>query len=106
VSAPQLLRGGTQGQSSDKPTLSAKRRWRVPRDTADVAGAACRLIAVTGTRIAGEDPDRLRHLIEIENELRIAWEVAVDGLRRNWPDAEIGAELGVTKQAVQQRWPR
>jgi hypothetical protein len=43
----------------------------------------------------------------LEEAAKIAWEVAVQGIRRSgFTDREIGEALGTTRQAVEQRWPR
>lgn len=93
-----------QQRSAGKATLPAGRRYR---ETPEVAAATRRLIRVVGKRIATEDPDDLRFLVQLEQELRQAWETAVVGIRSSgFTDREIGRELGTTRQAVEQRWPR
>jgi hypothetical protein len=93
-----------QLRPGDKAALSQKRRLR---ETSDCNGCAKRMIRALGKRIAQEDPEGLRHLLEVEQELRQAWEVAIAGIRRSsFSDREIGDELGITKQAVAQRFPR
>jgi DNA-binding NarL/FixJ family response regulator len=77
------------------------------RETPDVADATCRLVRSVGKRVATEDPDGLQSLVDIGEALRWAWQDAVAGLRATgYSDREIGAELGITRQAVEQRWPR
>jgi DNA-binding NarL/FixJ family response regulator len=72
-----------------------------------VAGAIRRLIRSLGSRAAHEDTDALHNLRDLEAELESAWKVAIAGLRRSgFSDTDIGTELGITKQAVQKRWPR
>jgi hypothetical protein len=72
-----------------------------------VTDATRRLIKAIGKRIATEDPDELLLLIELDEELRQAWTTAVTGIRRSgFTDRQIGAALGTTRQAVEQRWPR
>jgi hypothetical protein len=93
-----------QDDLSDNPGLSKKRSYR---ETPDVASALIRLIRSTGKRIATEDPESLVFLHEMEEELRNAWAVAIAGIRSTGAtDRDIGLALGVTKQAVAQRWPR
>jgi DNA-binding NarL/FixJ family response regulator len=78
----------------------------MPRETDDVAEAVVRLVAAVGKRISTEDPDALVYLETIETALKDAFQVAVLGLREHgFSDADIGRELGVTRQAVAQRWP-
>lgn len=53
------------------------------------------------------DPDFAHLLTQVEDELAAAMKDAVTGWRSHgFSDSQIGRELGVTKQAVQQRWPR
>ena len=98
--------------SVDKRTLSAheskkRARGRSYRETPEVADAVGRLILAVGKRVATEDDKDLEVLLDLEVQLRKAWSLAVAGLRRsNYTDGDIGAVLGITKQAVQQRWPR
>jgi hypothetical protein len=87
-----------------KVTLPPRRRYR---ETPEVVAATRRLIRVVGRRIATEDAPDLLLLRDLEQELRQAWQVAVDGIRHSgFTDHEIGQALGTTRQAVEQRWPR
>lgn len=91
----------------DKRALSRRRRSRGYRETPEVADGVGRIILAVGKRIATEDPADLEILLGLDVRLSEAWALAVAGIRRSgFSDAEIGAVLGVTKQAVQQRWPR
>jgi hypothetical protein len=84
--------------------LPAGRRYR---ETPEVVAATRRLLRVVGKRVATEDPADLALLLELDEELRAAWKVAVTGIRRSgFTDREIGEVLGTTRQAVEQRWPR
>lgn len=97
------------GHPIDKPALSAKRapRRRAYRETHEIAAAVCRLVLAIGRRAAEGDPEDLAELFRIEDTVAIALAAAVDGLRaQGRSDSEIGRVLGVTKQAVAQRWPR
>jgi hypothetical protein len=88
-----------------KETLPRKRRRY--RETPDTAGAARRLIFSVGERVATEDPKDLVYLVALNDELRTAWMTAVAGIRESgFTDREIGAALGMSRQAVEQRWPR
>jgi hypothetical protein len=95
---------------SDNLTLSTKRRSRRPRrprDDAQVAAAIERQIRALGRRLSEDDPAAGALLDGIERALDDVRADAVAGWRRSgFSDAAIGAVLGVTKQAVQQRWPR
>lgn len=65
------------------------------------------MIRALGQRCADDDPDTLILLREIEAELEQAWRVAVEGMRAaGHSDRVIAGELGVTRQAVEKRWPR
>lgn len=80
----------------------------MPRDRSDedVTEAIDRMVRALGRRIATADPDALRYLILIEESVAEAWSDSVAGLRESgFSDGQIGRELGVTRQAVAQRWP-
>lgn len=95
-----------QRRLSDKASLSA-RSAPVGREDSEVAAATGRLIRSLGRRIAAGDLDGAELLLGLEAEVTAAWSAGVAGWRRTgYSDSEIGAALGVTKQAVQQRWPR
>jgi hypothetical protein len=72
----------------------------------DAYTAFCsRVIGVAGRRIARGDVEGLPDLLRLAVDVDHALTDAVTGLRRvgySW--AEIAERLGVTKQAVQQRW--
>src|SRR5262245_16477215 len=100
MSASPLRRG-------DKPALSPALPKKAYRETPDVVKATGRLLLAVGKRVATEDPEDLRYLAVLQIRLDQAWATAVAGLRRTgYTDGQIGRELGITKQAVQQRWPR
>lgn len=95
---------------SDKAALSPDRsRSSAPlaRSDDDIAEAIGRMIAALGRRCAVADPDTAHLLRYLQGELDDALSTAVAGWRAaGISDTHIGRELGVTKQAVQQRWPR
>ncbi len=95
---------------SDNPRLSADRPSRAarnPKSDEEVVEAVGRLIRAVGRRCSESDPDAAAWLTFLRSELDDAYARAVDGWRSaGFSDARIGAELGVTKQAVQKRWPR
>lgn len=99
-----------QRQSADKVALSASERPRsapMHRPDSDVAAATARLVRAVGARAAQSDPDSAALLLELEEALALAWRTAVDGWRTaGITDGQIAEPLGVTKQAVAQRWPR
>lgn len=73
----------------------------------DLAEAIGRLILALGRRCAAGDPDSAHLLGYVEDLLDDALTCAVRGWRASgFTDTQIGAELDVTKQAIQKRWPR
>lgn len=77
------------------------------RETPDVAAATARLIRSVGKRVATEDPDGLESLEQLDRAVRDAWSTAVAGLRASgFTDRDLGRQLGMTRQAIEQRWPR
>jgi hypothetical protein len=90
---------------TDKAVLSP--RARQPRSDEDVVAGVGRLIEAVGKRAATADPGSAAHLTYLRDALDDAFTAAVAGWRSlRFSDSQIGRELGVTKQAVQQRWPR
>ena len=82
-------------------------RRRGPRSDAELAGAAGRFIRALGSRCATADPDSVRHLLALQREVEHQLAYSVQAWRQaGFSDSKIGAELGVSKQAVQRRWPR
>jgi hypothetical protein len=64
-----------------------------------------RIVAAHGRRIAGGDVEGLAELVGLAETIEQAMDIAVAGLRTcgySW--AEIGAPLGISRQAAQQRW--
>ena len=87
--------------------VALPRKRRQYRETPEVANAVGRPIRALGNRISTEDPPDLEHLLSLDAELREAWRVAIEGIRcSGFTDKEIGAVLGTSRQAVEQRWPR
>lgn len=87
-----------------KASLPRKRAYR---ETPEVAAGVARMIRSIGSRCADDDPDTLVLLRELEAALDEAWRVAIAGMRQaGHSDRVIAGELGVTRQAVEQRWPR
>jgi hypothetical protein len=95
--------------STRKPALrpTPRRRASRYRETPDYADAVGRLIAAFGKRVADGDPDELLLLRSLGEAVRQAEAVAVAGLReQGHSDQVIANELGCSRQAVEQRWPR
>jgi hypothetical protein len=79
----------------------------VHRSDEDVAAATARLIRALATRLAEDDPTSAPLLLQLDAALVEAWAFTVDGWRASgWTDGQIGRELGVSKQAIAQRFPR
>lgn len=91
---------------SGKASLPARRHRRRYRETREMSDGICRQVAALGKHIATEDVDSLRILRALDHAVEQAWAIAIVGLRKTgYSDREIGEMLGVTRQAVQQRWP-
>ena len=73
--------------------------------TEDYAAFTRRVLAAYARRVATGDIDALTSLARLSADLDTAITHAVAGLRGvgySW--AEIGAQLGITRQAAPQRW--
>lgn len=85
--------------------LTVRRRSRPVVENDDYAAFARRVIRAHGRRVAAGDPDALAALVALAREVDAATGDAVTGLRAagySWGD--IATRLGVSRQAVQQRW--
>jgi DNA-directed RNA polymerase specialized sigma24 family protein len=99
----------TEALTSDNVPLSVngRRRRRVEREAAEVGEGIRRMVAALGRRAADGDVLALVELAQVAATVREAEQAAVEGLRLvGYSDGEIGRELGVSRQAVRQRWPR
>lgn len=86
------------------PTTPCRRRRDVVEND-DYGAFARRIITSYARRVAGGDVEALPTIVALSEHLDEAIGQAVIGLRGfgySW--AEIGARLGLTRQAVQQRW--
>jgi predicted YcjX-like family ATPase len=81
---------------------------RGERETQDVVKGVQRMIRAVGRRVAGEDIEDLPLLVslveEAERQLQLAVTQQRHDLGRSW--SQIGAGLGMSKQAAQQRFGR
>ncbi len=87
-----------------KRSLTLNRRRRVVEND-EYTAFARRVLRAYSRRIASGDVETLADMVGLQTELETAIRDAVIGLRGfgySW--AEIGARLGVSKQAAQQRW--
>ena len=87
-----------------KPALTRKRRKRHTEND-QYAAFTRRVLRLYGRRIAAGDVDAIADLGSMLTEVETALSRAVSGLRdTGYSWAEIGLRLGVTRQAVHQRW--
>lgn len=74
------------------------------REASEVAGAARRMIRALGRRVAEADPVDLLLIVALREEVETALCAAMQGQRANdFSLAEIGAGVGLSKQAIAQR---
>ena len=86
------------------PRIPVQRRRDVVENDA-FAAFARRIIRAHGRRVADGDVEALRDLVALSSVIDDAIGEAVIGLRAfgySW--SEIGARLGISRQAAQQRW--
>lgn len=70
-------------------------------------GMIRRMITALGREVSEGDPDDLKHLRAIKDHSELELGKAIHAQRRlGYTDVAIGEALGMTRQAVQQRWPR
>jgi hypothetical protein len=87
-------------------TLTPKRQ-RPVTENPEYAAFARRILRAYSRRVATGDVESLAPMISLADEINGAIAQAVTGLRdAGYSWAEIGARLGVTRQAAQQRWGR
>ena len=78
-----------------------------PKSDTHVASAVKSMVRALGQRCSALDPDSGLYLVAVQDELDRAFATAVAGWRLSgFSDGQIGETLGVTKQAVQKRFPR
>jgi hypothetical protein len=93
-----------QPRSDVKPDLTPNRPRRVIEND-EYAAFLRRVIRAFGRRIAAGDIDALADAAILSRQLDITIKNAITGLRqRGYSWADIGLQLGVTRQAAQQRW--
>jgi DNA-directed RNA polymerase specialized sigma24 family protein len=88
-----------------KAALTAGRRGRQVVENDEYAAFARRIVASYARRVAAGDVEALPSMVDLSRVLDDAIGQAVAGLRGfgySW--AEIGHRLGISRQAVQQRW--
>lgn len=91
-----------------KPRRERKQNQQGDRETADVAGAAVRMIGAVAARFAAgyEDVESLDYVRQIQAATAELEAVALLSLHDQYSNAEIGAKLGVTPQAASQKRQR
>jgi hypothetical protein len=92
------------GPGTVKNPLTPNRAGRVVEND-EYAAFARRVLRAYARRVADGDVEALTLLLGLSAEIDTAIGQAVTGLRAfgySW--AEIGARLGITRQAAQQRW--
>lgn len=95
----------SEDRLSGNSTLTRKRR--PAREPDETTAAILRMIRALGVQVGQGDPSELRLLLKVDAEIAAAYVAAIAGMRQSgFTDIDIGATLGVSRQAVQQRWPR
>jgi len=99
-----MISPGSGIRSGASKPLTAKPRRRVTEND-EYAAFARRVIAAYSRRIATGDIDAITGMAALADDLDAAIRRAITGLRkRGYSWADIGARLGITRQAAQQRW--
>ena len=84
-----------------------RRRRQATRETPEIGIRLRAQVQALGRRVGDGDPADLALLVELRAAIGDAERMAVAGLRaQGHSDAVLGRELGVSKQAVAQRWAR
>jgi hypothetical protein len=87
-----------------KKSLTSNRRRDVVENDA-YADFARRIIRAYSKRVASGDIEAITDLVQLSEQVDEAIAFAIGGLREfgySW--ADIGTRLGISRQAVQQRW--
>ena len=91
------------GRTVKKPLTRKRRKRHIEND--EYAAFIRRVLRAYGRRIAHGDIDAIGDLDGLLGEVEAALSRAVSGLRdTGYSLTEIGLRLGVTRQAVHQRW--
>lgn len=91
-------------QSAVNHSLTANRRRRVVEND-EYAAFLHRVIRAYGRRVAAGDIEAITLMADTAREIDIAMRDAITSLRAiGYTWADIALRLGVTRQAVQQRW--
>lgn len=88
-----------------QPKVDARKRRKSPRTLDRLGGMVRRGIRAYGREIAEGDVSALKDLLAFRQDLDRAAAAGVAGLRaKGYSWADIGRELGMSKQAVEKRW--
>jgi hypothetical protein len=99
-----LPQASSAGQNTVKKPLTPKRARRLVEND-DYAAFARRILRAYARRVADGDVEALIAMTDLAAEIDTAIGQAVTGLRASgYSWAQIGARLGITRQAAQQRW--
>jgi len=96
--------GSSAGPNTVKAPLTPNRARRLVEND-DYAAFTRRILRAYARRVADGDVEALTLMLGLSAEIDTAIGQAVTGLRAfgySW--ADIGARLGITRQAAQQRW--
>ncbi len=96
-----------QAQVDDRSAPTPRRRKRSKRytETEEFGRAVERMLRAYGARVGMADMEDLRQLVTLRDLLDEITADAVDRLRwTGYSWADVGAAMGVTRQAAQQRW--
>jgi len=98
------LRAAQKVEEARRKMAAARRRST--REAPELAAGIMRQIRALGRRI-GDGDGGLSEFRRLKEAIKLAEGEAVAQLRSHGlSDSEIGKELGVSKQSVQERWPR
>ena len=91
-------------RSTVNPALTPKRQRRITEND-EYAAFLRRAIRAYSRRVASGDIDAIADMAALADDLDVAIRDAITGLRaQGYSWADIGARLGITRQAAQQRW--
>ena|SRR5712691_179593 len=100
---PQDGRAAGRANSVNKPLTPKRTRPTV--ENPEYAAFVRRILKAYARRVATGDIEALALMAELADTIDTSIRDAVTGLRdRGYSWADVGARLGVTRQAAQQRW--